>query len=105
MQDLSNDLFKKIVSSLVERCVKTKYEYFKMPTIHNSFNGLVSKYSKLNEFMNSFSLSLAIKDTDYRVKGDFRMMAKNTGAITLRISYDDIRNSLVKYVKPSLGKI
>jgi hypothetical protein len=51
-----------------------------MPTIHNSFNGLVSKYSKLNEFMNSFSLSLAIKDTDYRVKGDFRMMAKNTGA-------------------------
>jgi hypothetical protein len=39
--------------------------------------------------MNSFSLSLAIKDTDYRVKGDFRMMAKNTGAITLRISYDD----------------
>jgi hypothetical protein len=26
--------------------------------------------------MNSFSLSLAIKDTDYRVKGDFRMMAK-----------------------------
>jgi hypothetical protein len=63
---------KKIVSSLVERCVKTKYEYFKMPTIHNSFNGLVSKYSKLNEFMNSFSLSLAIKDTDYRVKGDFR---------------------------------
>jgi hypothetical protein len=34
MQDLSNDLFKKIVSSLVERCVKTKYEYFKMPTIH-----------------------------------------------------------------------
>jgi hypothetical protein len=104
MQDLSNDLFKKIVSSLVERCVKTKYEYFKMPTIHNSFNGLVSKYSKLNEFMNSFSLSLAIKDTDYRVKGDFRMMAKNTGAITLRISYDDIRNSLVKYVKPSLGE-
>jgi hypothetical protein len=57
----------------------------KMPTIHNSFNGLVSKYSKLNEFMNSFSLSLAIKDTDYRVKGDFRMMAKNTGAITLKL--------------------
>jgi hypothetical protein len=78
-------IYLKIVSSLVERCVKTKYEYFKMPTIHNSFNGLVSKYSKLNEFMNSFSLSLAIKDTDYRVKGDFRMMAKNTGAITLKL--------------------
>lgn len=104
MQDLSDDMFKKIVRALVERAVKTESEYFRMPTIHNSFDGLTHKYRELNDFMSSFSLTLGIQDVDYKVRGDFRYMAKNVGAITLRIPFEDIRIAIKKYVIPELNQ-
>ena len=109
IDDLAEDILKKVSISIAKRAFQTKSLDFTMPIILDVFNNLYPRYTKLVDFMKDFSLRITIVDiNEMQPNGRYVQSSYNSGNIIIKLNYSLIRKvverDLSKYFNDALSR-
>lgn len=105
LSQLSTDILRAAIRSFVVKAIKERNSLNVFSSFFNIFDKINGKYVKLKPFLTEFMLTLKFtRNIGEKIAGQFKTFTEDEGMLLLRLSPQQISNTLNKHVLPRLSE-